>query len=88
MMRTLRQKILSTMMISRKVKLMLPNENSSGLLFTGIAIITLESKIQYDCAKIRLGGYAICNMFAESYKTSFTIRQQEAKRSVYNINSK
>ena len=41
MMRTLRQRILSTMMTSRKVRLTPANENSSVLLFTGLAITTL-----------------------------------------------
>ena len=43
MMRTLRQRILSTMMTSRKVRLTPENENSSasGLLFTGHALATL-----------------------------------------------
>ena len=41
MMRTLRQRILSTMMTSRKVRLTPANENTSGLLFTGLAITTL-----------------------------------------------
>ena len=38
MMRTLRQRILSTMMTRRKVKLTPSNGNSSGLLFTGLAL--------------------------------------------------
>ena len=38
MMRTLRQRILSTMMTSRKVKLTPANENSSGLLLSGLAL--------------------------------------------------
>ena len=41
MMRTLRQRILSTMMIIRKLRLTPANENSSELLFTGLAITTL-----------------------------------------------
>ena len=37
-MRTLRQRILSTMMTSRKVRLTPENENSLGLLLTGVAL--------------------------------------------------
>ena len=54
MMRTLRQRILSTMMTSRKVRLTPANENSSVLLFTGLAITTLVIAITGGSAIITI----------------------------------
>ena len=51
MMRILRQRILSTMMTSRKVRLTPANDNSSGLLLTGLAITTLVIGITGGSAK-------------------------------------
>ena len=42
-MRTFRQTILSTMMTSRKVRFTPANENSSGGLFTGLALLVIMS---------------------------------------------
>ena len=53
MMRILRQRILSTMMTSRKVRLTPARENSSGLLLTGLAITTLVIGITGGSTKRR-----------------------------------